>query len=73
MQLRLRNVEGGIKKNKNKNKKQMFVLSSSLRIPDSYLLLESPKPLSPPHPPPQGPWTSYEPASELTLSFPLFF
>ena len=30
----------------------MFVLSSSLRIPDPFLLLESPRPLSPP---PRGP------------------
>ena len=29
-------------------RKKKFVLSSSLRIPDSYLLLESPRPLSPP-------------------------
>ena len=41
-------------------KKKMFVLSSSLRIPDP----ESPRPLSPP----QEPWTSYQPAQELTLS-----
>ena len=44
----------------------MFVLSFSLRIPDSFLLLRSPRPLSPP----RGPWTSYQPAQELTLSPP---
>ena len=35
-------------------KKKMFVLSSSLRISDPYLLLESPRPVSPR----QGPWTN---------------
>ena len=30
-----------------KKKKKMFVLSSSLRIPDPYLLLENLRPLSP--------------------------
>ena len=55
MQLRLRNVEGGIKKNKNKNKKQMFVLSSSCRTPDPSLLRDSK--------------TSYQPAWKLILSF----
>ena len=37
---------------------KMFVLFSSLRTPDLYLLLESPRPLCPPW----GPWTSYQPA-----------
>ena len=46
MRLRLRNVE----------KKKVFVLCSSLRIPDPYFLLESPKPLSPL----LGPRTSYQ-------------
>ena len=53
MRLRLRNVE----------KKKVFVLCSSLRIPDPYFLLESPKPLSPL----LGPRTSYQLAQELTL------
>ena len=44
----------------------MFVLFSSLRTPDPYLLLESPRPLSPP----RGPQTSYQPTEELTLSLP---
>ena len=39
-------------------RKKMFVLSSFLRIPDPYLLLESPRPPFPP----QGPWTYYQPA-----------
>ena len=46
--LRLRNVEG----------KKTFVLPSSLRIPDTYLLFENPKSLSPP----KEPQTSYQPA-----------
>ena len=45
-------------------RKKMFVLSFFLRIPDPYLLLESPRPLFPP----QGPWTYYQPAWELTFS-----
>ena len=44
----------------------MFVLSYSLRIPDPYLCFESPRPLYPPW----EPWTSYQPAQELTLSTP---
>ena len=44
--------------------KKMFVLSSSLRIPDPYLFLESPRLLSPPW----GPRTSYQPA--LLSHFP---
>ena len=47
----------------------MFVLSSSLRTPDSSLCFESPRPLSPP----QGSWTSYQPAQELTLSVRHYF
>ena len=47
-----------------REKKKKFVLFSSLRILDPYLLLESPRPLSLP----QGPQTSYQPALELTLS-----
>ena len=47
MWLRLRNVEGGKK----------FVLSSFWRIPDPYLLLENPRPLSPPRGP-QTPFSS---------------
>ena len=43
--LRLRNVE------------KMLILSFFLRIPDPYLLFESPRPLAPL----QGPWTSYQP------------
>ena len=43
---------------------QMFVLFSSLRIPDPYLLFKSPRPLSPPW----GPGTSYQPTLKLTLS-----
>ena len=39
-------------------------LHFTLRIPDPYLLLESPRLLSPA----QGPWTSYQPTQELTLS-----
>ena len=39
-------------------KGKKLVLFSSLRTPDSYLLLESPRPLSPP----RGPRTSYQPA-----------
>ena len=46
----------------------MFVLSSSLKIPDPYLHFMSPRSLSPP----QGRQTSYQPAQELTLSFPPF-
>jgi len=57
MWLRLRNVE-----------KKFFVLSYSLRIRDTYLLLESPRPLSPPW----GPQISYQPAYELALSVPKF-
>ena len=41
-----------------REKKKMFVLSSSLRISDPYLHFESPRPLSPP----RGPRTSYQPA-----------
>ena len=44
MWLILRNVE-------QKKKKKMFVLSSSLRIPDPYLLLENPRDFSPQGPP----------------------
>ena len=47
----------------------MFVLSSSLRTPDSYLLKSpSPRSSSPPAPAPWGSWTSYQPAQELTLT-----
>ena len=49
-------------------RKKMFVLSSSLRIPDHYLCFKIPRPLSSPW----GPQTSYQPAQELTLSFPPF-
>ena len=45
-------------------KKEMFVLSSSLRIPDPYPCFESPRPLSPP----REPRISYQPAQELALS-----
>ena len=43
--------------------KKMFVLCSSLRIPDPYLLLKSPGSRSPP----RGPWTSYQPAKKLAV------
>ena len=46
-----------------KKKKKIFVLSSSLRISDPYLLFERPRLLSPPW----EPWTSYQPSQELTL------
>jgi len=52
MLVRLRNVE----REREKIKKKMFVLSSSLRIPEPFLLLEGSGPLSPPW----GPWTSYQ-------------
>jgi len=42
---------------KEKKKKKMVVLSSSLRIPDPYLLLKKPRLLSP-----QDPQTSDQPA-----------
>ena len=42
----------------------MFVLSTSLRIPDPYLPFKSPRPLSPPW----EPQTSYQAAKELALS-----
>ena len=37
-----------VTKTKECREKKMFVLSSSLRIPDPYLHFESPRPLSPP-------------------------
>ena len=43
--------------------KKTFVLCSSLRIPDPYLFLKSPRSISPP----RGPWTSYQPAQKLAL------
>ena len=46
----------------------MFVLSSSLRTPDPYLLESSRPPSSSPPPAPQGPRTSYQPTWELTLT-----
>ena len=46
-------------------RKKTFVLSSSLRIPDPYILLKNPRP---PLSPLQGSQTSYQPAQELTLS-----
>ena len=47
----------------------MFVLSSSLRTPDLYLLESSrPPSSSPPPPAPQGPRTSYQTTQELTLT-----
>ena len=50
--------------------KKRFVLFSSLRTLDPYLL-ESPRPISPPPPlPPPGPQTSYQPAQEFLLSIP---
>ena len=45
-------------------KKKKFVLFSSLRTPEPYLLLESFRPLSPP----REPWTSYQPTQKLTFS-----
>ena len=53
-----------VTKTKECREKKMFVLSSSLRIPEPYLRFESPRPLSPPW----GPQTSYQSAWELTLS-----
>ena len=44
-------------------RKKTFALYSSLRIPDPYLLLKSPRPRSLP----RGPWTSYQ----LTYALPL--
>ena len=55
MWLRLRNVKA-------KNTCPFFLLENS----DPYLLLESPRPFSPP----QGTWTCHQPAWELTLSIP---
>jgi len=52
------------KQQQQQQQQQMFVLFSSLRIPDPYLLFKSPRPLSPPW----GPGTSYQPTLKLTLS-----
>ena len=51
-----------------RGKKKTFVLSSSLRFPDPYLLFKSPRAFFPPW----GPWTSYQPAWELTLSLYIY-
>ena len=54
-------ISSGLKEKK--KQKQMFVLFSSLRIPDPYLLFKSPRPLSP-----WGSGTSYQPTLKLTIS-----